>query len=116
MTGTTPVLSVQEERMRAAAAAAEQQMRDIKATFGRTPIALGDLLKLVNDAKWPTEALVHPLDFFFMTTSGLVVHKDAQGPYFYLSSTKVRPNEGADEVLDLSDWEPNRVELATFGG
>lgn len=107
--------SPSEDRLRQAMEAAEAQQRDIKATFGRTPIQLGDVLKLTHDAKWPQHVVVNPLDFFFLAMQGPVVHKDNDGPYFYLSSTKVRPAPGANEVLDLSEWEPNRVTLAAFG-
>lgn len=106
-----------EEQMRAQIEANNRQLLEV---FGRVPLGLDGLVRLVNDNAWPSDVEVHPLDFFFMTGTGAAVHKDNQGPYFYLSASRVRPAKGSDKMLDLSEWTPEppkRIELvANWGG
>lgn len=95
-------------------AAMEANLRQLKEIFGRVPLGMDGLVRLVNESAWPQEVLVNPLDFLFLSNQGVVVHKDSQGPYFYLSVSKVRPAAGNPETIDLSGWEPeppSRIKL-----
>lgn len=90
---------------------------------GRTPMLLPQLIELLASLDWPETALVHPADFYVITTPFLpiavpAVHKDSVGPYFYVSRTKVRPvPAAAGSEVDVSNWESpedRRVQLARF--
>lgn len=116
ITGSSPGVGPSQEQYEAMVEQANRQMAVIKETFGRVPIQVPQLLKEINDAGWPSDVLVHPVDFFFLIGSGISVHKDNAGPYFYLSATKVRPVPGTQDTLDLSDWAPPTIKLATFLG
>lgn len=87
----------------------------VRSTFNRTPISFDELLKEVNDAGFPADVSVHPLDFFFLIGMGGQVHKDNTGPYFYLSSSRVRPTvPPKGSTLDLAAWEPPRISTSIF--
>ena len=84
-------------------------------TFGRVPIELNILTESIHKAGWPENAIIHPFDFLLLTRLVGQVNRDNTGPYFYLSSTKVRPTAAEKgSTLDLSDWTPPTVELATI--
>ena len=92
----------------------EKQREALYEKFGRIPIGMDDLIQNINEQGWPAVTIVHPLDFFFLSNGTGSVHKDAEGPYFYLSTTKVRPAKGTSETLDLRWWTPPKVSLARF--
>ncbi len=90
-------------------AAVRAQQDQIRAKFGRVPIQFDQLVMELNDAGWPTVATVHPLDFLMLPIQQ--VHKDNEGPYFYVSTTKVRPAKPVEGSLDLTEWAPPTVEI-----
>lgn len=100
-------------------------LQGIQQLTGRKPLLPMNLVEALTQAEWPGEALLHPSDFWLLTAPGALpwmhpfqVHKDAVGPYFYMSRTRVRPIPAPTGAsVDLSEWAPKEepsVEIATF--
>jgi len=87
--------------------------------IGKTPLQPLQLIEALVEKNWPSVAVVHPGDFWVLTNPGVLpwvqpfpVYKDNEGPYFYLSRTKVRPMETESKTYaDLSEWTPPEERL-----